>query len=70
MTTNLWLTFDQESVVNQQEYTGLGLHCSEICEALERGTKGKRTEDLSQSVHGAINELTTWVEPVVHSLDH
>lgn len=61
--------FEQGSMVNQQDYIEVGLSCAEICGVLDRGTKRKRTEDLSQSVHGAINQLTTSVEPAVHSLD-
>lgn len=62
------LTPDQESMVNQEEYVDLGLNCAEICAVLDRGTKGKRTEDINQSVLEAINQLTTWVEPVVRCL--
>ena len=58
-TTGLWFTFDHESTVSQQDYIELGLNCAEICKALDRGTKAKRTEDLSQPVREAINQLTT-----------
>ena len=60
--TNFRLILDQEPMVNQQDYIALGLSCAEICEALDRGTRGKRIEDLNQPVHQAINQLMTWVE--------
>lgn len=66
---DLRLTLNQESMANQQDYVELGLNCAEICEVLDRGTRGKRAEDLTRSVHEAINQLTTWVEPTVLSSD-
>ena len=54
-------------MINQQDYVELGLNCADICKALDRGTNGKRLHDLSQSVCDAINQLTTWVEPVVRN---
>ena len=56
-------------MANQQDYVELGLNCAEICDVLDRGTRGKRAEDLTRSVHEAINQLTTWVEPTVLSSD-
>ena len=46
-------------MVNEQEYVDLGLFCADICEALERGIGNKKLDDLSKSVRGAINQLTT-----------
>ena len=45
-------------MANETDYVELGLFCSDICKALERGMNGKRLEDLSQSVCDAINQLT------------
>jgi hypothetical protein len=56
-------------MINEQDYVNLGLDCAEVCQALYRGTIGKKLEDLGQSVCQAINQLTTWVEPVVRGLD-
>ena len=56
-------------MINEQEYVELGLNCADICGALDRGTNGKRLDDLSQSVCEAINQLTTWVELTVHGSD-
>jgi hypothetical protein len=63
------LTFDQESTINEQDFVELGLNCADICGALDRGTNGKRLDDLGQSVCEAINQLTMWVEPAVRGLD-
>ena len=68
-TTSSWLTFDQESMVNQRDYVELALSCADICGALDRGTKGKGMGNLNQTVREAINRLTTCVEPGVHSSD-
>jgi hypothetical protein len=66
---SLRLAFVQESFAKQQNYIKLGQNCVEICRVLDRGTKGKGTEHLSQSVCEAINQLTTWVERLAYSLD-
>ena len=52
-------------MINEQDYVDLGLSCADICKALERGMDGKSLNDLSKSVRDAINQLTTWVEPVI-----
>jgi len=52
------LTYGQDSMANDMDYVELGLFCSDICKALERGMNGKKLEDLSQSVCDAINQLT------------
>ncbi|KAF9792078.1 hypothetical protein BJ322DRAFT_1215331 [Thelephora terrestris] len=62
--TTFLFTLDQEPMFNQQGYIELGLNCAEICGALDRGTKGKRTKDISRPVHEAINQLTTIVAEV------
>jgi hypothetical protein len=51
------LTFVQESMINQQDCVELGLSCADVCKALERGLQGKQSDDLSQSVLEAIEEL-------------
>ena len=63
------LTFAQETLANRQDYVELGLNCGEICDVLGRGTKERGTEHLSQSVRKAIDQLETWAEPAMHSLD-
>jgi hypothetical protein len=64
------LTFNQESTINEQDYVELGLNCADICVALDRGTNGKKLDDLGQSVCEAINQLTLWVEPSVRGSDY
>lgn len=56
-------------MINKQDYVDLGMGCADICRALDRGVNGKKLGDLSQSVREAINQLTTWVDPVKHGLD-
>jgi hypothetical protein len=52
-------TFFQDSMANEQDYVDLGLNCSEVCEVLDRGLKGRERDDLSPSLLVAIEKLTT-----------
>ena len=63
------LNSDQDFMANEEGYVGLGLDCADICTALNRGTNGKKADDLRQSVREAISQLTTWVKPMVYSPD-
>ena len=60
------LTHSQDTMTNEQDYVELGLSCADICRALERGMDGKSLNELSKSVCDAINQLTTWVEVMIH----
>ena len=62
--TSFPLTSNQDTMINEQDYVEIGLNCADICTALDRGTNGKKLDDLGQSVCEAINQLTTWVERV------
>ena len=53
-------------MANEQDFVDLGLSCSDVCKALEKGMDGKSLGDLNKSVRDAINQLMTWVEPVIH----
>jgi len=53
------LTRSQESMINALDYVELGLFCSDICRALDRGMNGKKLDDLNQSVCDAIHQLRT-----------
>jgi len=53
------LTHVQDSMLNKLDYVELGLACADVCKALERGMNGRRADELSQSVHEAIEQLTT-----------
>lgn len=45
-------------MINKADYVELGLTCAGVCEALNRGTDRRRTDQLSRSVLGAIEKLT------------
>ena len=45
-------------MVNDQDYIELGRACADVCNALYRRLKGKRLDELTQSVLDAIGELT------------
>ena len=53
------LTFSQDSIANKQDYVDLGLCCGDVCQALGRSLKGRQLDELSESVLGAIEQLTT-----------
>lgn len=59
LTDELPMHFQQDFMIDNGDYVSLGLNCAEICQALDRGTNGKSLNDLNQSVHEAINQLTT-----------
>ena len=46
-------------MTNKQDYVELGVSCGDVCQALDRGLNGRRLDDLSKSVIGAIGKLTT-----------
>ena len=54
-------------MANDQDYVDLGLSCADVCKALDQGMGGKSLDDLSKSVCDAINQLTTWVELLMHT---
>ena len=54
----LRFTHSQDSVVNERDYIDLGLSCADVCQALDRGLKGKRSDELGKSVLEAIQRLT------------
>lgn len=51
--------FIQDTMINKRNYVELGLACADVCKALDRGTNGRREEELSRSVREAIEHLTT-----------
>ena len=44
--------------MNEPDYVELGLLCADVCRALDRGTNGKKPDELSQPVYGAISQLS------------
>ena len=65
---NSELTFVQDDMADERDYVDLGRSCADVCKALDRGTDGRKLDDLSQSVREAIGQSTTWVKPVMHML--
>jgi len=51
-------TPSQDSMVNKPDYVEIGLSCADVCRTLDRGTDGKKQDDLSLSVYDAMNQLT------------
>ncbi|KAF9780525.1 hypothetical protein BJ322DRAFT_1213636 [Thelephora terrestris] len=58
----------RDSAANDQEYVKLGLSCANVCRALDRGLNGRRTEDLSGCLLGAIDTLTTTVAAIQNAI--
>ena len=48
-------TAKQDSTTNYPDHAELGLFCADISRALGRGTNGKKPDEISQSVHGAMD---------------
>jgi len=46
-------------MINEADYVDLGLACADVCGVLERGMRGRRVNELDQSVLEAIERLTT-----------
>ena len=51
-------------MTNKTDYVDLGLACTDVCNALDRGLKGRRADELGQSIMEAIEQLTTSVKPM------
>ena len=47
----------------------LGLACADVLQALYRGVKGRREDELSGSLREAIEQLTKQVQPVMNIVD-
>ena len=56
-------------MVNKTDYVNLGLDCAKVCEALYRGTSGKKLEDLSPPARNAIEQLMMWVKTAIYDSD-
>ena len=57
--TSFWFTLIQDTMANKRDYVELGKSCAGVCEALNRSLNRRRLDGLSQSVIGAIEQLTT-----------
>ena len=51
-------TLSQDSMGNELDYIELGLFCTEVCETLDQGLKGRELDEFDQPVLGAIGQLT------------
>jgi len=45
-------------MINEADYVDLGLACADVCRVLDRGMRGRRVDELGQSVFEAIEQLT------------
>ena len=52
------LTIIQDPIFNKEDYADLAKLCAGVCRALDRGSKGRRLDELSPSVLEAIEQLT------------
>ena len=46
-------------MIDEADSVDLGIACADVCIALDRGMKGRREDELNQSVLEAIVRLTT-----------
>jgi len=51
-------TPSQDSMIKNPDCVELGLSCAHVCRTLDRGTDGKRQDELSLSVYDAMSQLT------------
>ena len=47
----------QDTMANDQDYVDLGQACADVCQALYQRLKGRRSDELNQSVLDAIGNL-------------
>ncbi|KAF9793423.1 hypothetical protein BJ322DRAFT_128147 [Thelephora terrestris] len=62
------LAMIRDSMVNRTDYVELGLACAGVCKSLDRGTDGRRADQLNQSVFEAIERLATIVVEIQRSV--
>ena len=55
-------------MVNKTDLVELGLACADVLQALYRGIKGRREDELSGSLREAIERLTGWVLPAMDNV--
>ncbi|KAH9028201.1 hypothetical protein EDB85DRAFT_1971335, partial [Lactarius pseudohatsudake] len=63
------LTTIRDKMANDQDCVDLGLLCVSVCDALQRGTDGKKLEDLNGSVRDAIKRLEATVAKIRQRID-
>jgi len=62
-------TPNQDTMIKELDCVELGLSCAHVCQTLDRGTDGKKRDELSPSVYNAINQLTLSVEQTISISD-
>lgn len=58
-TANPKFTPRQDTVINEPDCVELGLSCANVCRTLERGTNGKKQDELGPPVYNAINQFVS-----------
>jgi len=48
----------QDSMINNPDCVDLGLSCAHVCRTLDRGTDGRKQDELSPSVYDAMGQLS------------
>ena len=49
----------QNDMANERDYVDLGRSCADVCKALDRGLKRRRSDEMSPPVLDAIEQLTS-----------
>ena len=49
----------QDDMANERDYVDLGRSCVDVCKALDRGLKRRRSDEVTPPVLEAIEQLTT-----------
>lgn len=49
----------QDTMINNEDYVDLGRACAGVCQGLYQSLNGRQSDELDQSVLGAIGTLTT-----------
>ncbi|KAF9791097.1 hypothetical protein BJ322DRAFT_1104759 [Thelephora terrestris] len=63
------LTAIKDTTGNERDFVDLGLYCAEVCGALDRGLKGKRSDELGESMHKAIGKLTATMAEIQRNIN-
>ena len=56
---NLPICHVQDTMANNEDYVELGQACADVCQALYQRLKGRRPDEINQSVLDAIGTLNT-----------
>ncbi|KAF9641915.1 hypothetical protein BDM02DRAFT_3194271 [Thelephora ganbajun] len=59
----------RDSTIKRVDYVELGLACTDVCGALDRGVNGRQEDQISQSVLETIERLTATVVEIKRNVD-